>query len=121
MIHTQTTKDPEFFRIGFKYMVAPILATLFIFPLFPFSINLIVSKEESFGDDTGFKRKVMFLLMALQFLPTILSVYLFANEVVPDNKNGGLLVEQLLANLLFLTSSMILKFGNYHKDESDSF
>lgn len=122
MIHSQLVSDPKVVPLGMVFFVGPILATLFIFPLFAFSINLIINKDESFGyDDSSFKRKLLFVLMALQFVPTIVSLGLMVSTSVPDGHSNMLLVEQFIANLLFLTSAMILKFGNYQKDDSDSF
>lgn len=119
MIHTQLVDDPNTVPLGLKYFVAPILATIFILPLFVFSINLIVGPNDSFGfDDLSFKRKLLFMLIACQFIPIILSVLLMAWETVPEGHSRGLVVEQLIAAILFLLSAMILKFGNYQKDEN---
>ena len=122
MIHTQLLKSDTLIPVTFKFFIGPILASLFIFTLFPFSIKLIVSNEDSFGyDDTSFKRKLLFGLMALQFVPVMLSIGFMAATDVPDDKANGLLIEQLLANLLFLTAAMILKFGNYLRDDGDEY
>lgn len=121
MIHSQLVSDPKVVPLGMVFFVAPILATLFIFPLFAFSINLIIKKDESFGyDDSSFKRKLLFVLMALQFLPTIIGLGLMVSTSVPNGHSNMLLVEQFIANMLFSTSAMVLKFGNYEKDD-DSF
>lgn len=122
MIHTQLVSgDPNIVHLGLKFFVSPILATIFIFPLFAFSVNLIVGNNESFGyDDSSFKRKLFFILMMCQFIPIIISVGLMVGETVPVGSSQMLLIEQLIANLLFLLSSLTLKIGNYQKDE-DSF
>lgn len=62
----------------------------------------------------------MFVLMACQFVPIILSVLLMVWEKVPEGHSRAFLVEQLIATMFFLLSALILKFGNYQKDE-DSF
>ena len=119
MIHSQLVSDPTIVPLGLKYFVAPILATIFIFPLFAFSVNLIVGKDDSFGfDDSSFKRKLLFILMMCQFIPIIISVGLMAMEVVPLGNSRMLLIEQLIATLFFLLSALILKIGNYQKDEN---
>lgn len=105
------------------FYLPPLLAILFLVPLLPFSVNLIVEKEESsFGDDEiKFRRNILFLLMALQFVPVLISIALtFAHEESEIGSNT--LALQILANVFFLFSSLWLKFGNYSKSESsDSF
>ena len=103
------------------FYIPPILAILFLVPLLPFSVNLILEREDSFGDDdVKFRRNVLFLLMGLQFVPVLISIwFVFLKEGVvhPDT-----LLIQLLASIYFLMSSLFLKFGNYRKAEnSDSF
>lgn len=120
MIHSQLVSDPTVIPLGLKFFVGPILATIFILPLFVFSINLIVGKDDSFGgfDDSSFKKKLLFVLMACQFIPIILSVGLMVAEKVPEGRSQALLIEQLIATIFFLLSALILKFGNYEKDEN---
>lgn len=121
MIHSQLVKDKTVVPIGFKYFIAPILATIFILPLFAFSINLIVGKNDSFGfDDSSFKRKLLFVLMAFQFIPLLVSVAFMMAETVPEGHSQYLVIEQLIANVFLLFSALTLKFGNYQKDD-DSF
>ena len=122
MIHTQLLKSDTLLPVTLKFFICPILASLFILPLFPFSIKLIVSKNDSFGyDNSSFKRKLLFGLLALQFLPVLVSVGLMIATKVPDDKSSVLIVEQLVANFLFLTAAMILKFGNYLRNEDDDY
>lgn len=100
------------------FYLPPILATLFLLPLFLFPINLIIEREEGgFGDDeVKFRRNILFLLMALQFVPLICAVGLIcANDGLVDS---NILTTQLMANSFFLLSALVLKFGNYTKPES---
>ena len=99
------------------FYLPPILATLFLLPLFLFPINLIIEREEGFGDDeVKFRRNILFLLMALQFVPLIWAVGLIcANDGLVDS---NILTTQLMANSFFLLSALVLKFGNYTKLES---
>ena len=109
------------YDVSIIFYLPPILATLFLITLFPFPVNLILEREDSFGDDeVKFRRNVLFLLMGLQFVPFLISIGLiFQND---GAVNSNLLVIQMTANALFLQSSLILKFGNYTKAESsDSF
>ena len=107
-----------------KFFIGPVLATLFILSLFPFSINLIVNKDDSFGfDDSKFKRNLLFFLVALQFLPVLLGLGLMVAEdsSKADADIQMILAEQFIANFLFLLAALVVKFGNYQKQESDSF
>ena len=102
------------------YIVPPILATLFISPLFFFSINLVADKDEDgFGmDDTSnFKKKLLFILFALQFIPVLISLYF----MIQFNDTQDLRIVQFIANLFLLVSVMVLKFGTYKKKDQDSF
>lgn len=131
-IHTQmapvsvsilTLTDPlvkEVKMNSFKFYIPPILATLFIFPLFPFSINLITSNETSWMDDSTCKRNLLFFLISLQFIPVLLSLE-FTVVSWERVSSVNLLIEHLIANILFLISSLLLKFGNYQKDEDSEF
>lgn len=104
------------------FYLPPLLAILFLVPLLPFSVNLIVEKEESSYGDDGIKlrRNILFLLMALQFAPVLASIGLaFGHD---GSVSSDTLALQILANVFFLFSTLWLKFGNYSKSESsDSF
>ena len=122
MIHTQLLKKEALVPVTYKFFICPIMASLLIFPLFPFSINIIAPKDDSFGhEESGFKRKLLFGLLALQFIPLMLSIGFMVTTEVPADKSGNLLVEQLVANFLFLTAALILKFGNYLRSDSDGY
>ena len=103
------------------YIVPPIRATLFISPLFFFSINLVADKDEDgFGmDDTSnFKKKLLFILFALQFIPVLISLYFM---IILTSGSQDLRIVQFIANLFLLVSVMVLKFGTYKKKDQDSF
>lgn len=125
MIHTQICTAPGIHPIGMVFFIAPILASLFIVGLFPLSVNLITDKDEGFGadDDSRFKKRILFILMALQFVPTFTALGLMVSEAgkVPLGQSKAFLVEQFISSLLFLSASLLLKFGNYQTQESDFF
>lgn len=126
MIHTQlyvATGGELVHRIGMLFFVPPILATLFILGLFPFSVNLITDQGDTFGadEDSHFKKRLLFIIISLQFLPSLISLGLMVGTTVPEGTSNSLLVEQFISSLLFLTAALLLKFGNYHKQESEYF
>lgn len=102
------------------FLVPPILASLFILPLFPFSINLILDQDSGgFGDDgLGFRKKLLFLVMALQFVPALTALGLMIC-LTDDPQN--LRIVQLIGNSCFLMAALTLKVGNYQKTDSESF
>ncbi len=101
------------------FLVPPILASIFILPLFPFSINLITDKDGGgFGEDeTGFRKRLLFVLMGLQFVPALVSMALM---LLLETENQDLRIIQLLGNCSFMLAALVLKVGNHQKSD-DSF